>query len=123
MDATRTHTPHKGRGDALICNARLRLTPIPSEGWAPSNWSSLFCYLKLTDACQTKARSKKSTGIIGNTSTIGSKGAYASGNFASKKAINNKSILYEVEQASPPNALVPRNLGMAITGVVIVFNI
>jgi hypothetical protein len=27
------------------------------------------------------------TGIIGNTSTIGSKGAYASGNFASKKAI------------------------------------
>ena len=44
-------------------------------------------YLKLTDACQTKAKSKKSTGIIGKTSTIGSKGAYASGNFASKKAI------------------------------------
>ena len=58
--------------------------------------ASLLCYLKLTDACQTKARSKKSTGIIGNTSTIGSKGAYASGNFASKKAINYKSILYEV---------------------------
>ena len=44
-------------------------------------------YLKLTDACQTKARSKNSTGMIGNTSTRGSKGAYASGNFASKKAI------------------------------------
>ena len=27
------------------------------------------------------------TGIIGNTSTIGSKGAYASGNFASKSTI------------------------------------
>ena len=48
---------------------------------------NLLSYLKLTDACQTKARSKKSTGIIGNTSTRGSKGAYASGNFASKKAI------------------------------------
>lgn len=53
-------------------------------------------YLKLTDACQTKARSKKRTGIIGNTSTIGSKGAYASGNFANKKAINYKFIFYEV---------------------------
>jgi hypothetical protein len=48
---------------------------------------NLLSYLKLTDACQTKARSKKSTGMIGNTSTRGSKGAYASGNFASKKAI------------------------------------
>ena len=44
-------------------------------------------YLKLTEACQTKARSKNSTGMIGNTSTRGSNGAYASGNFASKKAI------------------------------------
>ena len=44
-------------------------------------------YLKLTEACQTNARSINSTGMIGNTSTRGSKGAYASGNFASKKAI------------------------------------
>lgn len=44
-------------------------------------------YLKLTEACQTNARSKNSTGMIGNTSTRGSNGAYASGNFASKKAI------------------------------------
>ena len=32
-------------------------------------------YRKLTDACQTNARSIKRTGIIGKTSTIGSKGA------------------------------------------------
>ena len=37
-------------------------------------------YRKLTEACQTKARSKKKTGIIGSTSTSGSNGAYASGN-------------------------------------------
>lgn len=30
-------------------------------------------YLKLTEACQTKAKRKKKTGIIGITSTIGSK--------------------------------------------------
>jgi len=32
-------------------------------------------YLKLTDACQTNANKIKRTGIIGKTSTIGSKGA------------------------------------------------
>jgi hypothetical protein len=36
-------------------------------------------YRKLTDACQTKASNKKRTGIMGKTSTIGSKTAYASG--------------------------------------------
>jgi hypothetical protein len=40
---------------------------------------SLSHYRKLTDACHTKARSKKSTGTIGSTSTRGSNGAYASG--------------------------------------------
>ena len=49
-------------------------------------------YLKLTDACQTKARSKKKTGMIGKTSTIGSKGAYASGNFAINKVIKSKHV-------------------------------
>ena len=34
-----------------------------------------FVYLKLTDACHTKANNKKKTGIIGNTLTIGSNGA------------------------------------------------
>lgn len=34
-----------------------------------------YFYLKLTDACHTKANNKKKTGMIGNTSTIGSKGA------------------------------------------------
>jgi hypothetical protein len=42
-------------------------------------------YRKLTDACQTKANNKKKTGMIGKTFTIGSKGAYASGNFAKTK--------------------------------------
>lgn len=46
-------------------------------------------YLKLTDACQTNASKIKRTGTTGKTSTIGSKGAYASGNFASKKVIVN----------------------------------
>ena len=36
-------------------------------------------------ACQTKAKSKKNTGITGNTSTIGLKATYASG-----KRDNNK---------------------------------
>jgi hypothetical protein len=49
-------------------------------------------YLKLTDACQTKASNKKSTGITGKTFTIGSKGAYASGNFARIKTIDSKRI-------------------------------
>lgn len=35
----------------------------------------VIVYLKLTDACQTKANNKKKTGIIGNTFTIASKGA------------------------------------------------
>jgi hypothetical protein len=35
----------------------------------------------------------KRTGITGKTSTIGSKGAYASGNFASKKVIANPNLL------------------------------
>ena len=35
----------------------------------------LMIYLKLTDACHTKANNRKNTGITGNTSTIGSKGA------------------------------------------------
>jgi hypothetical protein len=50
-------------------------------------------YLKLTEACQTKANSKNNTGITGKTSTIGSKGAYASGNFAKIKAIEFKRVL------------------------------
>ena len=60
-----------------------------------SSWLLEGClhYLKLTEACQTKANSKKSTGMIGNTSTRGSKGAYASGNFASNRAIT-KEILF-----------------------------
>ncbi len=44
-------------------------------------------YLKLTEACHTKAKAKNTTGIIGSTSTIGSNGAYASGNFAKNKTI------------------------------------
>lgn len=39
----------------------------------------IFIYLNFTAACHTKANAKNSKGIIGNTSIIGSKGAYASG--------------------------------------------
>jgi|SaaInl85LU_5_DNA_1037374.scaffolds.fasta_scaffold00385_19 hypothetical protein len=46
--------------------------------------TSLICYLKPTDACQTKANNKNNTGITGNTSTIGLKIVYASGNFAKR---------------------------------------
>ena len=46
-------------------------------------------YLKLTAACQTKANSMNNTGMIGSTSTMGSNGAYASGNFASNRVIIN----------------------------------
>ena len=47
---------------------------------------------KLTEACHTNARSKKRTGIIGRMSTIGSKGAYASGSFVRKKIIKRTKI-------------------------------
>ena len=50
-------------------------------------------YLKLTDACQTNANNKKNTGIIGKISTIGSNGAYASGNFAINKATDSTKFL------------------------------
>jgi hypothetical protein len=43
-------------------------------------------YLKLTAACQTKARRINKTGITGIKSTIGENGAYASGSFASNIA-------------------------------------
>jgi hypothetical protein len=42
-------------------------------------------YLKPTDACHTKANSKKSTGIAGITSTIGRNAVYGSGRADSKK--------------------------------------
>lgn len=44
-------------------------------------------YLKLTAACQTKANNINKTGMIGSTSTIGSNGAYASGNLATNRFI------------------------------------
>jgi hypothetical protein len=44
-------------------------------------------YLNPTAACQTKAKSKKSTGITGRMSTIGLKIAKASGNLASKTSV------------------------------------
>ena len=47
--------------------------------------SKLIFYLNPTAACQTKANSKKNTGITGATSTIGLKIAYASGNLANRK--------------------------------------
>ncbi len=46
----------------------------------------VFFYLKLTAACQTKAKRINSTGITGIKSIIGAKGAYASGSFASNIA-------------------------------------
>ena len=45
-------------------------------------------YLKPTAACQTKARSKKNTGIAGITSTIGRNAVYGSGRAANKKFIS-----------------------------------
>lgn len=53
-------------------------------------------YRKLTDACQTKANKINKTGITGKTSTIGEKGAYASGSFATISALDineNKCVI------------------------------
>jgi hypothetical protein len=44
-------------------------------------------YRKLTAACQTKAKRKKSIGMTGIKSTIGLKKAYASGNLTKKKLL------------------------------------
>ena len=61
---------------------------ISQKGYLPLKEASipplLLFYRKLTEACQTKASKIKSTGMIGKTSTMGSKGAYASGNFERK---------------------------------------
>jgi hypothetical protein len=57
------------------------------------NKKSIF-YLKLTEACQTKAKRINKTGMIGSMSTIGEKGAYASGSFASNIAKDVIIILF-----------------------------
>ena len=74
---------------AFLTTASAVLAYVPKVLKATARRAPVYDinYRKLTDACQTNANSKKSTGIIGNTSTRGSKGAYASGNFASNKAI------------------------------------
>ena len=48
-------------------------------------WFIFLNYRNPTAACQTKANSKKKTGIMGNTSTIGLNIMYASGKRASNK--------------------------------------
>jgi hypothetical protein len=45
-------------------------------------------YLKPTDACQTNANARKSTGIAGITSTIGRNAVYGSGNADNKIVIS-----------------------------------
>ena len=54
-------------------------------------------YLNPTAACQTKARSKKSTGITGRISTIGLKIAKASGNLANKTSVMKKSMVIKLK--------------------------
>lgn len=51
-------------------------------------------YLKPIAACHTKANNKKKTGIIGNTSTIGLKATYASGNRDNNKLSISKTSIY-----------------------------
>ena len=43
-------------------------------------------YLKPTAACHTKTSKKKKIGIKGNTSTVGAKALYASGNSAMRSS-------------------------------------
>jgi|TARA_B100000242_G_C42774996_1_gene360850 hypothetical protein len=50
--------------------------------------SKLLGYLKPTDACQTNAKARKSTGIAGITSTIGRNAVYGSGNADNKTVIS-----------------------------------
>jgi hypothetical protein len=47
----------------------------------------MYFYLKPTEACQTKANSKKKIGIDGKTSTTGLKATKASGSFETKIVI------------------------------------
>lgn len=53
----------------------------------------LIIHLKLTEACQTKAKRKNKIGIIGKVSTKGLSGAYASGSLIIIKFNNNIFIL------------------------------
>lgn len=46
-------------------------------------------------ACQTNAKSKKKTGIIGKTSTIGLNTTYASGNRAKSKLSIIKTFIFK----------------------------
>lgn len=52
------------------------------------NTSADNFYLKPIAACQTKAKSKKKTGITGNISTNGLKIAYASGSLDKNTTVN-----------------------------------
>ena len=54
-------------------------------------------YLKLTEACQTKAKRKNSKGITGIISTIGFKKAQASGNLAKKKLFEERAELNQIQ--------------------------
>ena len=69
----------------------------------PNNAAKFINYLNPTAACQTKAKSKKNTGITGATSIIGLKIAYASGNLANSKVPSiffdlsvRKSFMYQM---------------------------
>lgn len=52
-------------------------------------------YLNPIAACQTKAKSKKKTGTIGNISIIGLKTTYASGNRAKSKLSIIKTSIFK----------------------------
>ena len=47
----------------------------------------MYFYLKPTEACHTKANSKKKKGIAGKTSTTGLKTTYASGSLETRIVI------------------------------------
>jgi hypothetical protein len=56
--------------------------------------------------------------MIGNTSTIGSKGAYASGNFASKKAINYNLFSMKFKNLFTQSALAQQSYLSITAGVI-----
>lgn len=76
-DGSRTRKPRTWKDRALPIELHPLILKIKSVEKRPfsGRFSTDFSYLKLTAACQTKANKMNNTGIMGNTSTIGAKGA------------------------------------------------
>ena len=89
IDFMNCGTTHKIFNNVLSTNnnnqsTKMRYAELVKRNGSHWNNNKLY-YLNPTDACHTKANSRKNTGIAGITSTIGRNAAYASGRYDIRK--------------------------------------